>query len=312
MRILVTGSSGFVGGAIAAHLLERGHEVVGLGRRITKSNRGLCRAIAADLAEPGVADAVSLTQPRCDAIVHAAASLDLDPHSPSTSLTNGFGTQQMLELAARWEVSSFVYLSSVPVIGRPRRLPVTEEHPVDPPTAYHASKLYGEHLLAPARAGGTAAIALRLTAPVGPGIPDGRIVSVFVRRALDGEALEVAGRGTRAQDYVDVRDVAGAVEACVARRATGLLNVASGRCVSNLELARRCVSVLGSFSEVRLGRESDPDDGMRWQVSIDAARDRIGFEPQYSLDDSIEAVAQDAQERSRRAEPTTASTTRND
>ena len=291
MRVLVTGSSGFVGGAIADRLLAGGDQVVGLGRRLTKTNRGLTSAIAVDLTAPGVAGRLAETQPRCDAIVHAAASLDQSPHATGASLVNGLGTQQIAELAARWEVSKLVYISSLPVIGRPSALPVTEEHPANPLTAYHASKLYGEHLVALAA---VPALSLRLTAPVGTGMPEGRIMTVFVRRALAGEPLVVAGGGTRTQDYVDVRDVASAVKAALDRDATGLLNLASGRAVSNLELANRCVKTLGSSSPVTLSGEPDPEEGLRWEVSIERARAAIGYEPEHTLEDSIAAVAQGA------------------
>jgi len=197
----------------------------------------------------------------------------------------------MLELAARWGVESLVYLSSVPVIGRPFELPVTEQHPVDPPSAYHASKLYGEQLVDVARRDGLATVSLRLTAPVGPGMPAARLLPTFVRRALSGETLEVMGEGTRGQDYVDTRDIAAAVEASLVRRATGLLNVASGRCVSNLELARRCVAVVDSSSDVMLSGAPDPEEGVRWEVSIALAERELGYRPRHSLEDSIAAVA---------------------
>src|SRR5581483_4135375 len=160
-----------------------------------------------------------------------------DPYSPAISLTNGLGTQQMLELAARWQVRSFVFISSVPLIGVPTELPITETHPAAPRTAYHASKLYGEHLCAVARRAGTPAVSLRLTAPVGRTMPPGRILPTFIRRALAGEPLELAGEGTRGQEFVDVRDVARAVDAAIEHAAGGVLNIASGSCVTNLELA---------------------------------------------------------------------------
>jgi nucleoside-diphosphate-sugar epimerase len=291
VRILVTGSSGLVGGAIASHLLAQGHEVIGLSRGLSKAARRLPRAIAVDIGRAGAAGVIALEQ-RCDAIVHAAAATDSDPYAPSISVTNGLGTQQMLELAARWRVESFVFLSSVPVIGRPTSLPITEQHCADPRSAYHASKLYGELLLSVARRDGLPTLSLRLTAPVGPGMPADRILAVFVRRALSGEPLEVAGGGTREQDYVDVRDVATAVEASVKLRATGLLNIGSGRSVSNLDLARRCVEAVGSSSEVRLSGVPDDEDGVRWEVSIAAAESALGYRPRYSLEDSITTVAE--------------------
>jgi nucleoside-diphosphate-sugar epimerase len=292
MRVLVTGASGLIGGAAAAKLAEMGHETIGLSRHPSSSAPGTTGVIAADLGRPGAVDMIVDGQPRCDAIVHAAGTNDSSAAGPEISLTNCLGTQQMLELAGRWQVTSFVFISSLQVIGRPLRLPITEEHPVDPLTAYHASKLYGEQLVKVARNGGTPAASLRLNAPVGTGMQAGRIMSVFVGRALRGEPLEVAGEGTRCQDYVDVRDIASAVAAAVQRSATGLLNVASGRCISNLELARACVKVLGSTSEIRVGTRLDVEEGLRWEVSIDKARAALGYAPRYSLEESIVAVAE--------------------
>jgi UDP-glucose 4-epimerase len=293
LRVLVTGSSGFVGGAIASDLAGRGHEVVGLGRRMTKRNRCLAGAVAVDLGRVGVADALAGGQRRCEAIVHAAAAIEQDPFAPAVSLTNGLGTQQVAELAARWEVSSLVFISSVPVIGRPGELPVTEDHPPSPLTAYHASKLYGEQLIAIAGRGGFPAVSLRLTAPVGPGIPDGRFLSVLVRRALAGEPLMLAGEGTRGQDYVDVRDVAAATDAAIERRAAGVLNIASGRCVTNLELAQRCLAALDSSSPIEYSGLPDPDEGVRWEVSIARADEQLAYQPQRSLEESIVAISEE-------------------
>jgi nucleoside-diphosphate-sugar epimerase len=223
--------------------------------------------------------------------VHAAAMVGEGLDDTRLVLANGLGTQQMLELAQRWEASRFVYLSSLPVIGRPGDVPVTEDHPVAPRTAYHASKMYGEQLVAVASANGVRGVTLRLTSPAGAGMPEGRIVSVFVSRALAGEPLEVAGHGSRAQDYVDVRDVAAAVAASLERRVTGVVNVASGRPVENRDLAKRCVRALDSSSEVRLGAGEDPDEGVRWEISIERARVELGWEPEHDLESSIRAVA---------------------
>lgn len=289
-RVLVTGSSGLVGSAIAQELLREGYEVVGLGRRLTRANRGLTAAVSADLSRPGALVA-ALEGPRCDAVVHAAASLSQDPYAAELSLTNGLGTQQAVELASRWEVQCLVFTSSLPVIGRPCQLPVTEAHPVDPPSAYHASKLYGEHLVALAVRGGLAAVNLRLSSPVGAGMARGRILSTFVARAMAGEPLMLAGRGSRGQDYVDVRDIARAVRLCIEQRALGLLNIASGRCVTNLELARCCVETLGSDAPVELSGRPDPEEGTRWEVSIEAAEREIGYRPKVRLRESILAVA---------------------
>ena len=294
--MLVTGTSGHVGAVVGAHLLERGHEVVGVSRRLNKSSRTVSRAISLDLSRVDAAATIAGAEARCDAIVHAAAAIDSDPFAPALTLTNGLGTQQLLALAARWGVESFVYLSGVTVIGRPKQTPITENHPVDPPSAYLASKLYGEHLLRATVGEQIAAMSLRLTAPVGPGMAGSRILPVFVRGALGGTPLEIVGQGRRGQDYVDARDVAAAVEASIERRARGVLNIGSGHCITNLELAQLCVEVLRSDSEVRLSGAPDAEETVRWEVSITQAERTLGYRPRHPIEDSIVAVADTAGE----------------
>lgn len=292
MRVLVTGSSGFVGGGIAARLLRAGNDVVGLARTPAPAG-GAYGSIAADIGSEDAADRIAAEAERCDGIVHAAASLHFGAESPAVLMTNCLGTQQMLTLAQRWGSAHFVYISSIGVIGTPTELPVTEDHPTRPTTAYHASKLFGETLTGLAAAPGLAAASLRLTSPVGRGMRQDRILSVFAQRALAGEPLQVAGNGSRTQDYVDVEDVARAVELCLGKPTTGVYNIAHGHSVSNAELARACVEALRSSSKVELGNGVDSQEGQRWEVSIQHAADDLGYQPQVQLGESIRSAIEE-------------------
>lgn len=292
MRVLVTGASGHVGGAIAEHLASEGNHVVGLSRR-RATIAGVEEWIELDIGRPGASQATRVATGRCSAIVHAAAALHKNPQAVSLSLTNCLGTQEMTRLAELWQVDRLIYISGVPVVGTPRILPITESHPVAPSSPYLASKLFGEHVVHLAGSRGLSTLALRLTSPVGPGMPDGRILSVFVRRALAGEPLRFAGRGSRRQDYVDVRDVSRAVTLGLGGEAKGILNIAAGRSISNLELAERCVEATSSGSEITPTGQDDPEDGVRWEVSIDSAAEKLGYAPACTLSSSVAAVVAD-------------------
>ena len=91
---------------------------------------------------------------------------------------------------------------------------------------------------------GARAVSLRIPSPVGPGLRARRIFSTFVEAASRGEPLRVA-EPARAQDYVDVRDVADAIRASLDARGNGVFNIASGRAVTNEALARRLAKERG-------------------------------------------------------------------
>lgn len=285
MRILVTGTSGHVGGAIAAHLLARGYEVIGLSRR-RAAVPGMTEQLNTDLADPGFIAAMKCAVAPCDAVVHAAACMNKDFAAVELSRTNAVGIQQLLLLAREWEVSRMVYVSGVPVIGIPLVHPVTEQHPCKPLTIYHASKLYGEHLVRLMSGGNETAVSLRLASPIGPGTPDNRIAQVFVNRACRGLPLQVMGAGLRQQNYVDVRDFSRAVEAALTRSVHGVFQIV-GTTISNLDLAQRCNRLFQSPAAIQFTGELDPEEEIRWDLSGDRAANQLEYRPCISLNESL-------------------------
>ncbi len=292
MRVLVTGTSGHIGGAVARYLAGADCFVSGISRRREDSLPEAVEQHSFDIGDDEfVQHATSAIAP-CDAIVHAAALLDPDPYAPGISRTNCWGTQQILRLAEEWQVKGFVFMSGVAVIGSPLQHPITEEHPAHPSSAYTASKLFGEHLVAAFARAHSCGASLRVSSPVGPGLTAERIFSIFVERALAGETISVRGEGRR-QDYVDVRDVARAAELGIQQETAGVFNIGSGKAVSNLELAEAVVHTLKSPSEIRCEADPDAQEDPCWDVSLEKARRTLGYEPRYSLEDSIQALAEE-------------------
>lgn len=295
MRILVTGATGYIGGVVAARLCQRA-EVFGLGRSDELGRSGehggkFSGAVKVDLQDAGALESVVGRIPRCDAIVHAAAMVTNDNYATEVSAINGTGTHQMIALAKQWD-AQLVYLSSLQVIGKPERSPIDESHPTRPATAYHASKLFGEHLLTcHQQQSALPTAALRLPAPVGTGLPRGKIFSEFVASCIDGRDLKVLGRGARRQSYLDVRDIAIAVDQCLASAASGTYLIGPRLAISNLELAEQCVVTLNADVRV-LAEGTDAEEGLDWTVSCTAAAAAFDFCPKFTLSDSIIALAE--------------------
>jgi len=290
----LTGVSGFIGDAIASHLVSEGHEVVGLHAKPNSwvARKGLS-VVLTDIASTDAISRIDKETGPCDAIIHAAASLDMNLFAGDVTRVNCTGLQNILWLATQWRCAKFIFLSSVPVIGIPKFMPITEAHPTQPLTAYHASKLFGEYLVRLVEAHGVMGTSLRLTAPVGPKIPKDRLLSMLVYRALNNLPLLISGVGSRKQNYIDVRDIARASELCLQKDVSGVFNIASSTCISNLELARRCVERCKSTSTVIFSDRIDPEEGISWDVSIKKAKNKLGFIPQFDIDDAISAAVAD-------------------
>ena len=294
MRVLVTGISGHVGGAVAKQLLEAGHEVHGVSRTLPVGPLATaCTCHAMGIAAPDFVEALSPMLGPCDAVVHAAACQDMRLDATKISRINAFGTHQVLALALRLGARQCVYLSSLSLLGLPQTHPVTEAHPVAPSDAYALSKYYGEQLCHLAEAEGLPCAALRISSPIGPGLRYRRIFRLFVEKALRHEPITLHGQGARRQDYVDVRDIARAVLLTLEKAGgcSGVYQIGSGQPVSNRELAESCIRTLDSRSEIGFSGQPDPHDAVCWDLSLEKAAKELGFAPRHGLEDSIRNLA---------------------
>lgn len=289
MRVLITGINGHIGSTVAKYLIENGYEVVGVGRSKCLIDE-VSEYIIGDISDINLRKKLVTAIKPCSAIVHAAALLNKNLNDAMISLTNCLGTQQILSLALDWKCKSLVYVSGVQVIGIPKQKIITEKHPVNPLTAYHASKLYGEHLMEIAQKNGLNAVSLRVTSPVGVGMSQNRILPIFVSKAIKGESITLLGEGTRYQNYVDARDVALAIEICIKSMKSGLFNIGGKTGISNVLLAEKCISILNSTSKILFSDNIDLEEGIIWNVSIKKSERELKYKPKYSIDDIIKEL----------------------
>lgn len=208
MRFLVTGASGFVGRALCARLLERGHEVGAVVRRTGSEPNGT-RALAGDLTDgPRLAGIVAAERPDC--VVHLAAEIASQRRDRRIAEVNVAGTGRLLDacLAAtgpdRSSGPRFVFASTV-VTGDARGAMLTEETVLPVQTSYGRSKQQGEHL---ALDSGLPVVVVRPSHVYGPG---GWYAEDLLPRLLQPGRFAVIGRGENLWDVVHVDDVAAAL-----------------------------------------------------------------------------------------------------
>ena len=287
MKVLVTGAGGHIGDAAARHLAEAGHEVIAAVRAPNSTLPNTITQLSVDFSGD-FRESLAPALQGCEAIVHCAADLSDDATSLSPTRVNALATHALLILAEQSGVRRFVHLSGFNVLATPLQLPITEEHPCAPRGIYALSKWYAEGLVREADgAGRIEGVILRVSSPVGPGMRRKRLFSICADAAASGAPITLHGEGGRRQDFVDVRDVASAIALAIEKPVRGVFNIASGKPVSNRELAETCIGALDSSSIIAFSGQPDPDESLSWDIRIDKARHELGYAPQVDLAQSI-------------------------
>lgn len=212
MKILVTGSNGFIGGHTVRYLKVHGHYIIGLGRS-KKTMSKTDAYIECDISKE--VDRGRLKRELnedIDAIIHMAADMRKEPYTTNVVQTNCVGTQGLLEICEEKKIPVFIQLSSLPVIGTPKQHPITEEHPTEFHSVYHATKAMQEHLAQYAYSHlGISTASFRIPSPIGPGTDEGTIMPVFIKSAIYNRDIKIYGRGSRIQTFIHVDDVSSAI-----------------------------------------------------------------------------------------------------
>ncbi len=142
MKVLVTGSTGFFGKAIAARLKQAGHEVIGAARNSSSSVEYL------DVSSPKSCEILLSRHVGVDAIVHCAAIAHAKEGRFSREqylLTNAEGTRSLIEAAVAHGIKRFIQISTVSVYGEfDLPTPVFETCPANPLGDYGVSKKMAE------------------------------------------------------------------------------------------------------------------------------------------------------------------------
>jgi UDP-glucuronate 4-epimerase len=224
MRVLVTGAAGFIGAALAAALLERGDEVVGVDNLNDYYDVGLKEARLARLAakprftfarlDVASRDKVEelFGQGRFDAVAHLAAQAGVrysieNPHAYADSNLAGF--LNILEGCRHGGAGHLVFASSSSVYGASVTPPFSENDSVDHPVSLYAATKKANELMAHSYAHlyGLPCTGLRFFTVYGPwGRPDMAYFK-FARGILAGEPIPVFNRGEMVRDFTYIDDI---------------------------------------------------------------------------------------------------------
>ncbi|MFG2817887.1 NAD-dependent epimerase/dehydratase family protein [Kitasatospora sp. NPDC048365] len=304
MRVLLLGADGFIGRRVADRLLvEDGLQTTVLGRRdsadirfdLTTGSPGALARFLDAVAPQVVINCAGATYGTSRALIRA----------------NTLAVATVCEAIRRSrEPARLVHIGSAAEYGPvPPAGPIPESAEPRPVGPYGVSKLAGTELVL---ASGLDALVLRIFDVVGPGSPTASLfgrLAEGLRRALEQDEHQVRMPDLSGyRDFVDVRDVARAVQAAAVSAATGVINIGSGHAVRAREAAQLLVRASGFEGQVTEdarqvvlpaqaasgadpGRQLDARpvlEPVQWrQADVRTARDRLGWRTQVPLEESL-------------------------
>jgi nucleoside-diphosphate-sugar epimerase len=283
MVILITGVCGFIGQTIANVLKKKGNLIIGIDKISDSDLLFLDEYYQCDITQES--DIISLIKKvnKCDVVVHAAAIISYNNLNSTTIQANCNGTLQIGKFSLLSGVKQIIYISSVPIIGKPEVLPITEDNNYDKPsTLYHHTKLMGEKILLLPEFESIIICILRLTAPISPEMPQNRMLSLFINKALNNFPITLHGKGNRLQNYIDTRDIGKAVKCSIKEAASGLFLI-SGQSITNIEVALLCNEICNSNAGLNFSGNEDPEEEYRWVISNEKSERVLKFKPDYNI-----------------------------
>lgn len=327
MRALVTGGAGFIGRWLVERLLARGDEVLALddlsnGRRENvrdfEGKPGFLGLVVGDIKDPKVLEDV-FSRAKWDAVFHLGASIhvqkSIDDPEP-TFRNDAEGTFRVLEACRRQyfeangldpATKTFDYDRDVPklTVRAPRvavmstcmvydlagGAAISEAHAYRPASPYAAAKI-GADMLAISyeksyRMPVTVVRPFNTYGPFQKSNSEGGVVSIFLKRDIAREPLQVKGTGVQTRDLLYVEDCAEFILACVAcPEAEGeIVNAGTGRDVSVADLAAMCAT--GGNEVKKVPHDHPQAEIMKLLCDASKAKRLLGWEPRVSLEEGL-------------------------
>ncbi len=320
MEILITGGAGFIGSHLAEKCLAAGHWVTVIDDLSTGSLDNIT-AIQTHPKFEFILDTVRnegtmcVLVEKCDVVFHLAAAVGVQlivDRPVHTIETNIHGTEVVLSMANKFRKKVLI-ASTSEVYGKSEAIPFYEDDDTVLGStrfsrwSYACSKAIDEFLgLAYCQQYDLPVVIVRLFNTVGPRQTGqyGMVIPRFVERALRGEPIQIYGDGQQTRCFCCVHDVTeGLMRLMQCPEASGqVFNIGSNQEISIDALAEKIIQNTQSTSlkeylsyEQAYGR---PFDDMRKRVpSLERISQMVGYEPTYSLDQTLELIVQDIQSR---------------
>jgi UDP-glucuronate decarboxylase len=297
-RILVTGGAGFLGSHLCERLVEAGHDVICLDNFFTSQKTNVAHLLGRpnfDLVRHDVTMPIYLEVDEIYNLACPAAPGHYQFNPIKTMKTSVLGAINVLGMARRCR-AKVLQASTSEVYGDPTEHPQRETYrgnvnPLGPRACYDEGKRAAEALFMDYHRQNRVNIRIvRIFNTYGPRMHpfDGRVVSNFIRQALNGEDITLYGDGLQTRSFCYRDDlVEGLIRMMKAPDDfTGPCNLGNPHEFTMKQLAELVIELTGAKSQI-VHEPLPPDDPVRRQPDITLARAKLGWEPTTQLREGL-------------------------
>jgi NAD dependent epimerase/dehydratase len=299
MKVLVTGSDGFIGSHLTEALVRAGNEV----RAFTLYNsfnswgwldhcgadvKGRFEVFQGDIRDP---NGVRTAMRGCEAVLHLAAliAIPFSYHSPNTYVdTNIKGTLNVLQAARDLGVDRVVHTSTSEVYGTAQFVPITEQHPLQGQSPYSATKIAADQLAYSFYASfGLPVVIARPFNTYGPRQSARAVIPTIITQLANEQNKIRLGAVSPTRDFNFVADtVAGFIAAMESNAGLGeVVNFGSNFEISIGDTARLIADIMQVELEIEIDEErlrpSHSEVERLWASNV-KARELFGWQPAYA------------------------------
>ena len=301
MKMLITGGAGFIGSHLCDKYVKEGHTVLCLDNFMSgnlTNVRHLLDYRNFKLIKGDVRDFELLEKvvPGVDVIFHLAAQVHVDRSYIEPRLTydvNVGGTLNILESAKMHDVKKVIHASTSEVYGSALQVPINENHPLNAPHPYGASKIAADRMCyAYTQTYGMDVSILRFFNIFGPRQRDlgyGGVISIFTRRVLSNVPPIIYGSGLQTRDYTYIEDAIKAYDLVLNHKdAIGPINFGTGSEISIVDLAIMLIKLCGNKTDMK-PTHVGPRIGEVKRLIADAskAKQALGWAPSVEFEKGL-------------------------
>jgi UDP-glucose 4-epimerase len=305
-RVLITGGLGFIGSNLAIKLVDLGGKVTLVDNMLPRQGGNLFNIKEienkVDIQFADIRNSFSMNNivKDKDIIFHLAGQVNhIDSmRNPLNDLDmNCKGTLVILEACRNFnKKAKVVFTGTRGQYGPTVKLPVDENHPMNPQGIYAVTNMAAEKMIMVYNnVHGITGVCLRISNTFGPRHQmrhdEYGVFNWFIRKAIDGETIKVFGDGRIMRDFIYVDDtVRGLLMIGISSKADGqVFNMGTGRPIDFITLAKKIVKITGSgkyeFSDFTKERK-ELEHG-NYCSDSSKIKNLIGWQPVISLEEGI-------------------------